>query len=35
MNTETVLIVGGGPSGLIMAHELLRGRVPVRIVEKR
>ncbi|MCK8681845.1 FAD-dependent monooxygenase [Pseudomonas umsongensis] len=32
---EQVLIVGGGPSGLIMAHELLRRHVPVRIIEKR
>lgn len=30
-----VLIVGAGPSGLIMAHELLRRRVPVRLIEKR
>jgi 2-polyprenyl-6-methoxyphenol hydroxylase-like FAD-dependent oxidoreductase len=30
-----VLIVGGGPTGLIMAHELLRRRVPVRVIEKR
>lgn len=30
-----ILIVGGGPSGLLLAHELLRRRVPVRIIEKR
>ncbi|KAL2005225.1 hypothetical protein VTN00DRAFT_2435 [Thermoascus crustaceus] len=30
-----VLIVGGGPSGLLLAHELMRRRVPVRIIEKR
>ena len=32
---KEVLIVGGGPSGLIVALELLRRRVPVRIIEKR
>jgi len=30
-----VLIVGAGPTGLILAHELLRRRIPVRLVEKR
>lgn len=30
-----VLIVGAGPSGLILAFELLRRQVPVRLVEKR
>ncbi len=33
--TPKVLIVGAGPTGLILAHELLRRRVPVRLVEKR
>ncbi|KAJ9144936.1 Pentachlorophenol monooxygenase [Pleurostoma richardsiae] len=32
---KELLIVGGGPSGLLLAHELLRRQVPVRIVEKR
>ncbi len=32
---QEVLIVGGGPSGLILANELLRRRVPVRVIEKR
>lgn len=30
-----ILIVGGGPTGLLLAYELLRRRVPVRIIEKR
>ena len=30
-----VLIVGAGPSGLILAHELLRRQVTVRLIEKR
>lgn len=30
-----ILIVGGGPSGLLLAHELLRRQVPVRMIEKR
>lgn len=29
-----VLIVGGGPSGLMFAHEMLRFGIPFRIVEK-
>jgi 2-polyprenyl-6-methoxyphenol hydroxylase-like FAD-dependent oxidoreductase len=33
--TPQVLIVGAGPTGLILAHELLRRKVPVRLVEKR
>lgn len=32
---QQVLIVGAGPTGLIMAHELLRRKVPVRLIEKR
>lgn len=32
---ESVLIVGAGPTGLILAHELLRRNVPVRLIEKR
>jgi len=32
---DELLIVGGGPSGLLLAHELLRRQVPVRILEKR
>lgn len=30
-----VLIVGAGPAGLILANELLRRQVPVRLIEKR
>lgn len=30
-----ILIVGGGPTGLLLAYELLRRQVPVRIIEKR
>ncbi|KIX09292.1 uncharacterized protein Z518_00371 [Rhinocladiella mackenziei CBS 650.93] len=32
---DGVLVVGAGPSGLILTYELLRRRVPVRLVEKR
>eukprot|EP01136_Pigoraptor_vietnamica_P010991 Opistho-1_new@49311 len=32
---DRILIVGGGPSGLILAHELLRRNVAVRLIEKR
>jgi 2-polyprenyl-6-methoxyphenol hydroxylase-like FAD-dependent oxidoreductase len=35
MQEDMILIVGGGPAGLIMAIELLRRKVPVRILEKR
>jgi 2-polyprenyl-6-methoxyphenol hydroxylase-like FAD-dependent oxidoreductase len=34
-SSSQVLIVGAGPTGLILAHELLRRKVPVRLVEKR
>ncbi|KAI1276061.1 pentachlorophenol monooxygenase [Xylaria sp. FL0933] len=34
-HSDEVLIVGGGPSGLILCYELLRRKVPVRIIEKR
>lgn len=34
-HSDEVLVVGAGPSGLILAYELLRRRVPVRLVEKR
>lgn len=30
-----VLIVGAGPAGLILAHELLRRGIAVRVLEKR
>jgi len=30
-----VLIVGAGPTGLILANELLRRKIPVRVIEKR
>lgn len=32
---ERVLIVGAGPTGLILAHELLRRGIPVRQIERR
>lgn len=31
---ESVLIVGAGPSGLMMAHELARFNISVRLIEK-
>ncbi|OQV06724.1 FAD binding domain-containing protein [Cladophialophora immunda] len=34
-HSDEVLVVGAGPSGLILTYELLRRRVPVRLVEKR
>lgn len=34
-NENSVLIVGAGPTGLILAHELMRRNVPVRLIEKR
>lgn len=33
--SKEVLIVGGGPSGMILACELLRRNVPIRLIEKR
>ncbi|KAI0908730.1 pentachlorophenol monooxygenase [Ustulina deusta] len=33
--SDEILIVGGGPSGLILCYELLRRRIPVRIIERR
>lgn len=33
--SDGVLIVGGGPTGLILCYELLRRGIPVRIIEKR
>jgi bifunctional hydroxylase/dehydrase len=33
--TETVVIVGAGPTGLMLAHELAVQRVPVVVVERR
>ena len=32
---DGVAIIGAGPVGLIVAHELLRRNVPIRLVEKR
>ncbi len=32
---SSVLIAGAGPSGLILAHELLRRQIPIRLIEKR
>jgi len=34
MSADTVLIVGGGPTGMILANELLRRQVPCRLIEK-
>ncbi|KAI0534348.1 pentachlorophenol monooxygenase [Xylaria digitata] len=34
-HSDEVLVVGAGPSGLILCYELLRRQVPVRIIEKR
>ena len=31
---ESVLIVGAGPSGLMMAHELARFNIPLRLIDK-
>ena len=35
MIDATVLIVGCGPTGLIIAHELLRRGISCRLVDKR
>ena len=35
MIDATVLIVGCGPTGLIVAHELLRRGISCRLVDKR
>ena len=32
---EPVLIVGSGPTGMVLANELLRRRVPCRMIDKR
>lgn len=32
---EPVLIVGAGPTGMVLANELLRRRVPCRLIDKR
>ena len=32
---EPVLIVGAGPAGMVLANELLRRRVPCRMIDKR
>lgn len=32
--SSTVLIVGAGPTGLTLAHELLRRSVPVRLIDR-
>ncbi|GAW16561.1 hypothetical protein ANO14919_059920 [Xylariales sp. No.14919] len=34
-HSNEILVVGAGPSGLILCYELLRRQVPVRIIEKR
>lgn len=34
-NKEPVLIVGAGPTGMVLANELLRRRVPCRMIDKR
>ncbi|EKM55701.1 uncharacterized protein PHACADRAFT_195746 [Phanerochaete carnosa HHB-10118-sp] len=34
MSSPTVLVVGAGPSGLVLALTLLKNGVPVRIIEK-
>ncbi|KAI0966919.1 pentachlorophenol monooxygenase [Xylaria arbuscula] len=34
-HSDEILIVGGGPTGLILCYELLRRKIPVRIIEKR
>ena len=34
MNNSLVLIVGGGPTGLVLAHWLTRLGIPVRIIDK-
>jgi len=31
---EPVLIVGAGPTGMVLANELLRRRVPCRMIDK-
>jgi 2-polyprenyl-6-methoxyphenol hydroxylase-like FAD-dependent oxidoreductase len=34
MSERKIMIVGAGPTGLTLAHELLRQGVPVRLIEK-
>ncbi|MGH9429455.1 MAG: FAD-dependent monooxygenase, partial [Terriglobia bacterium] len=35
MLNDSVLIIGGGPTGLIVTHELLRRGIACRLIDKR
>src|SRR5918992_1132745 len=32
---DSVLVIGSGPTGLIVTHELLRRGIPCRLIDKR